>query len=151
MSEFDKVYYEKWEELVKGGVSTLDDPVSGVSEAHFQAYVYAEEITGTLARQYWPIVMDGKKNKTMEEFAMKEFDYGYGSAKAEIEEFGMDDDMKEVFERYTEEFGEDPESFLNIVPLTLKGIVPATLKGKYPVCEFTKGYMQYCKEYINSE
>ena len=68
VSEFDKVYYEKWEELVKGGVSTLDDPVSGVSEAHFQAYVYAEEITGTLARQYWPIVMDGKKNKTMEEF-----------------------------------------------------------------------------------
>ena len=59
--------------------------------------------------------------------------------------------MREVFERYTEEFGEDPESFLNIVPLTLKGIVPATLKGKYPVCEFTKGYMQYCKEYINSE
>ena len=48
---------------------------------------FDEEITGTLARQYWPIVMDGKKNKTM-----KEFDYGYGSAKAEIEEFGMDDD-----------------------------------------------------------
>ena len=92
----------------------------------------AEEITGTLARQYWPIVMDGKKNKTM-----KEFDYGYGSAKAEIEEFGMDDDMKEVFEIYTE----DPEDFLNIVP--------GTLKGMYP--EFTKGYMQYCKEYINSE
>jgi len=135
VSEFDKVYYEKWEELVKGGVSTLDDPVSGVSEAHFQAYVYAEEITGTLARQYWPIVMDGKKNKTMEEFAMKEFDYGYGSAKAEIEEFGMDDDMKEVFEIYTE----DPEDFLNIVP--------GTLKGMYP--EFTKGYMQYCKEYMN--
>ena len=96
---------------------------------------YAEEITGTLARQYWPIMMDGKKNKTMEEFAMKEFDYGYGSAKAEIEEFGMDDDMKEVFEIYTE----DPEDFLNIVP--------GTLKGMYP--EFTKGYMQYCKEYMN--
>jgi len=63
---------------------------------------------------------------------VSEFDYGYVSAKSEIEEFG-----------------EDPESFLNIVPLTLKGIVPATLKGKYPVCEFTKGYMQYCKEYIN--
>ena len=71
------------------------------------------------------------------------FNYGYISAKSEIEEFGMDNDMREVFERYTEEFGEDPESFLNIVP--------ATLKGKYPVCEFTKGYMQYCKEYINSE
>ena len=46
MSEFDRIYNKKWEELVKGGVSTLDDPVSGVSEAHFQAYVYAEEITG---------------------------------------------------------------------------------------------------------
>ena len=80
---------------------------------------------------------------------VRPFDYGYVSAKAEIEEFDMDDDMREVFGRYTEEFGEDPESFLNIVPATLKGIVPATLKGKYPVCEFTKGYMQYCKEYIN--
>mgnify|MGYP006872189153 CR=1 FL=1 len=128
VSEFDRIYNKKWEELVKGGVSTLDDPVSGVSEAHFQAYVYAEEITGTLARQYWPIVMDGKKNKTMEEFAMKEFDYGYGSAKAEIEEFGMDDDIKEVFEIDTEE----PEDFLNIVPGTLKGLAT----------EFTTGYLR---------
>ena len=77
------------------------------------------------------------------------FNYGYISAKAEIEEFDMDDDMREVFERYTEEFGEDPESFLNEINLRFN--VPATLKGKYPVCEFTKGYMQYCKEYINSE
>ena len=84
--------------------------------------------------------MNGMENKTM-----KEFDFGYGSAKAEIEEFGMDDDMRDVFEIYTE----DPENFLGIVPATLKGIVPATLKGKYPVCEFTKGYMQYYKEYIN--
>ncbi len=74
--------------------------------------------------------MNGMENKTM-----KEFDFGYGSAKAEIEEFGMDDDMKEVFEIYTEA----PEDFLNIVP--------GTLKGMYP--EFTKGYMQYCKEYMN--
>ena len=37
------------------------------------------------------------------------FNYGYISAKSEIEEFGMDNDMREVFERYTEEFGEDPE------------------------------------------
>ena len=63
-----------------------------------------------------------------------EFDYGYGSAKAEIDEFGMDDDMKEVFEIYTE----DPKDFLNIVP--------GTLKGMYP--EWTKGYMQYCREYM---
>jgi hypothetical protein len=85
--------------------------------------------------------MNGMENKTM-----KEFDFGYGSAKAEIEEFGMDDDMRDVFEIYTE----DPENFLGIVPATAVGAPrQPMLKGKYPVCEFTKGYMQYCKEYIN--
>ena len=42
---------------------------------------------------------------------VRPFDYGYISAKAEIEEFDMDDDMREVFERYTEEFGEDQKVF----------------------------------------
>ena len=38
MSEFDRIYSEKWEELIKGNVSP--------TEARVRAHVYAEEITG---------------------------------------------------------------------------------------------------------
>ena len=39
MSEFDRIYSEKWEELIKSNVSP--------TEANIRAHVYAEEITGT--------------------------------------------------------------------------------------------------------
>ena len=38
MSEFDRIYSEKWEELIKGNVSP--------TEARVRAHVYAEEVTG---------------------------------------------------------------------------------------------------------